>query len=135
MPELIEHIDAIGRRKGRAVLYLEFHPPAARRSYRYADDATRSSVQAWLNAHGIGWQACGPFANPQIQAPYLGQVYLDLPFDEDLPIYQELRDYLELPNGNMRQPGVRFYVLPLEHAMDNAAHDAPGYWENWAQQF
>ncbi len=26
MPALIEHIDAIARPKGRAALYLEFHP-------------------------------------------------------------------------------------------------------------
>jgi len=41
MPGLIEHIDAIARKKQRAVLYLEFHPEPYRewRNYSFEDDA------------------------------------------------------------------------------------------------
>ena len=56
MPGLIEHIDAIARRKGRAMLYLEFHPQTFGewRRYRYGDDPTRTEVLAWLDAQGLG---------------------------------------------------------------------------------
>jgi len=123
MPQLIEHIDAIARQKRRAVLYLEFHPATGWRHYRYQADAARDMVLAWLDAHQIGWQPCGPIADPCTMPPYLGQVYLDVPYDEALPAYRILRDYLELPDGSMRHAGVNFYALPLELADNIAEHD------------
>lgn len=137
MPELIEHIDAIARKKQRAVLYLEFHPKPYRewRNYSWQDDAVRKEILAWLGANGVPWQQCGSFADPRVMAPYLGQVYLDVPYDESLLDYRVLRDYLEDPDGNMRHQGVRFYAMSLEFAMQNAEHDEPGYWERWAEEF
>lgn len=137
MPRHIEHIDAIARRKGRAVLYLEFHPQPYKkwRDYRYEDDATRATVLAWFDAHKLPWVECGPFANPNQMAPYLGQVYIDVPYDDTLPDYGALRDYLEHPDGSMRHDGVRFYFMPLDYAMENVAHDEPGFWERWAENF
>lgn len=137
MPRHIEHIDAIARKKGRAVLYLEFHPKPSKewRDYRYEDDPARTAVLAWLDAQGVPWVECGPFANPNLMAPYLGQVYLDVPYDDTLPEYRTLCDYLEHPDGSMRHEGVRFYAMPLDHAMKNAEHDEPGFWERWAEDF
>ena len=129
MPQLIEHIDAIARQKGRDVLYLEFHADGERRTYRYEADPMRDEVLAWLDQHQIGWQPCGPYARPPNMPGWLGQVYLDVPFDASLAAYRTLRDYLELPDGSMRQAGVRFYALPLESANANAEHDEPGFWE------
>lgn len=137
MPGLIEHIDAIARRKQRAVLYLEFHPQpyVEWRDYRFQEDATRTAILAWLDVNGVSWTRCGPFADPRIMAPYLGQVYLAVPYDESQPDYRALRDYLEYPDGNMRHEGVRFYAMLLDHAMQNTEHDEPGYWERWAEGF
>jgi hypothetical protein len=137
MPAQIEHIDAIARRKERAVLYLEFHPRPFEqwRRYQYEDDALRAAVLDWFDAHAVQWTGCGPFADPRVMAPYLGQVYIDVPYDESLSEYRELRDYLEHPDGTMRHDGVRFYAMPLDYAMQNAAHDAPGFWERWAEDF
>jgi hypothetical protein len=137
MPGLIDHIDALARRKGRAVLYLEFHPQAFSewRRYRYGDDPMRAAVLAWLDAQGLTWQACGPFADPAVMVPYLGQVAIDVPYDECLPDYRRLCDYLEHPDGTMRHAGVRFCVMPLDYALRNAAHDAPGFWKSVAENF
>ena len=134
MPALIQHIDAIARREGRDVLYLEFHPQPYPdwRAYRHGDDTMRAQVLAWLDAHGVGWRACGAFADPAIMEPWLGQVYLDLPYDETRADYCQLRDYLELPDGSMRHAGVRFCVMPMDYANRNAEHDVPGFWERWA---
>jgi hypothetical protein len=55
--------------------------------------------------------------------------------DETDPRYCQLRDYLEHPDGSMRDDNVRFYVLKLEVAMQNAHHDEPGFWELWAETF
>lgn len=137
MPRYIEHIDAIARKKGRAVLYLESHPQPFKewRHYSYEGDVTRATVLAWFDAHDVPWTECGPFANPSVMGPYLGQVYIDVPYDENLPEYLALRDYLEHPDGSIRHDGVRFYALPLDHAMENAAHDEPGFWERLAEGF
>jgi hypothetical protein len=135
MPELIEHIDAIARKKQRAVLYLEFHPRDAWRRYRFESDALRDAVLAWLDQHQVDWRPCGPYARPGTLFPYLGQVYLDVPYDEALPEYRSLRDYLELPDGSMRHAGVRFYAMPLDYANENAEHDEPGFWERVWENF
>lgn len=95
----------------------------------------RDQVLAWFDANGIPWQQCGPFADPRVMAHYLGQVYLDVPYDESLPEYRVVRDFLEHPDGSMRHEGVRFYAMSLQHAMKNAEHDEPGYWERWAEEF
>ncbi|XLZ72747.1 hypothetical protein ABT364_12480 [Massilia sp. SR12] len=118
MPQLIDHIDAIARSKQRAVLYLEF-----------AAHAQRAQVLAWLDAHGMPWQECGPFCDGSGTQSYRGQVYIDVPYDENLAQYGTLRDYLEHADGSMRQEGVRFYAMPLDMAMRNAHHDEPGYWD------
>lgn len=137
MPQLIEHIDAIARKQGRDVLYIEFHPeaPDARKAYDYARDPVRAGVLDWLDRHAVQWRACGPIADLRVMAPYRGQVYVDVPYDETLPAYRAVRDYLEHPDGSMRQPGVRFYLLTHKFAMTNVAHDEPGFWERWFADF
>jgi hypothetical protein len=137
MPLQIEHIDAIARKKQRAVLYLEFHPVPIKewRNYRHEDDLQRAAVLAWFDAHDVPWTACGPFADLRIMAPWLGQVCIDVPYDESLHEYRVVRDYLEHPDGTMRHEGVRFCVMPLDYAMRNAEHDEPGFWERWAEEF
>jgi hypothetical protein len=66
---------------------------------------------------------------------YHGQIYLDVPFDDNDPLYVLVRDYLENPNGTRRFETVGFWYLPLEKAMENAHHDEPGFWEKWAEDF
>lgn len=129
MPELIDHIDAIARREERAMLYIEFHPQEDWRRYRFETDTARKYVLAWLDQHQFGWYPCGPFANSAHVTRYLGRVCLDVPFDDGLPAYCTLRDYLEFADGSMRHAGVRFNVMPLEYAQRNAEHDVPGFWE------
>lgn len=132
MPVLIRHIDEIARQKQRDVLYLEFHPQerSARRQYQFQQDPVRAHILLWFDEHGVAWQCCGPYADPSLMESYRGQIYIDVPFDETLARYQELRDFLEHADGTIRFEGARFMLLPLAHAMKNAAHDAPGFWEN-----
>jgi hypothetical protein len=134
---LLQHIDAIARAKQRAVLYLEFHPEQADAAadYRFERDVARDQFLDWLDCQGIGWQACGPYASVRRMESYLGQVYIDLPFDDSVPLYCRLRDALEHPDGSMKHTWVRFMALPLDVAMANAEHDAPGFWERWADMF
>lgn len=142
MPQLIEHIDAIARKKQRGVLYVEFHPENWGSfendfwcGYDYQGDKRRKTFLAWLDRNGISWQKCGPFASENGFRSYLGEIYLDVPFDESNADYQRVRDYLENPDGTLRDDNVRFYYLTLEYAMKNAHHDEPGFWDRWAENF
>jgi hypothetical protein len=143
MPMLIEHIDAIARKKQRDVLNIEFHPvnwgmdceDDSWRAYDYNQDTRRATVIAWLDGHNILWQKCGPVASETGFRSYLGEIYVDVPFDVNDPQYQLVCNYLENPDGTMRDENVRWYYLPLDHAMKNAHHDEPGFWERWAENF
>ncbi len=143
MPQIIEHIDAIARKKQRDVLYLEFSPEPNEDDmwgddngcYSFKDDTIRQKILEDLTKMGVSWSSCGEFADENYMAGYCGQIYLDVPFDKELPLYQKLEQYLEHPDGTMRFDNVRFYVLPLEMAMKNAHHDEPDFWEKWAEDF
>jgi hypothetical protein len=143
MPQLIEHIDAIARKKQRDVLYLEFSPKPSEDDmwgdnngrYSFRNDPVREKILDDLTKMGVTWLSCGGFADENYMASYAGQVYLDVPFDKDLPLYQTLETYLEHPDGSMRFENVRFYALRLEVAMRNAHHDEPDFWEKWAEDF
>jgi len=59
---------------------------------------------------GVSWMCCGGFADENYMGSYLGRVYLDVPFDKELPMYQTLEAYLEYPNGNMRLTRCNFML-------------------------
>lgn len=145
MPMLIQHIDAIARQKQRDVLFVWFHHanqtcdegehPGMEEDFDWEDSPVRRQVIAWLDAHHIAWEPCGGVANTNCMMSYMGQIYIDLPFDQAVPKYRELEAFLENPDGSMRLPGAEFCYWPLERAMENAEHDEPGFWEKWADNF
>lgn len=138
---LIEYIDAIARKKQRTVLYITFHPPTVYEdcgSYCFESDPNRKRVISWLDEHNIKWQMCGPVARETFNScmgAYLGEIYIDVPFDENDPVYQIVREYIENPDGTMRDEQVCWYYLPFEKAMENAHHDEPGFWEKLSEKW
>ena len=136
MPELIDHIDKIARDKKRDVLFVIFHKDSEEPcNFEYRDCAARETVVSWLTANNISFYPCGHFASENGWMRYLGQLYIDVPFDGHDPSYQKLKNFLENPDGTMKIPGVGFCYLPLDHAMKNAHHDEPGFWDRWADNF
>lgn len=115
MPQFIQHIDAIAREKKRDVLFVHFE------HYEEAEDSDnpiRSIVLDWLEDHEIAYAPCMGLAEEGFTNVYSGDIYIDLPFDETDPTYQELSEYLEDEQGNMRLDGVLFFVLSLEIALE-----------------
>ena len=142
----IEHIDAIARAKKRDVVFVEFHQlgKGKGRKNRHPYDAlvlewehlsARRKVIEWLDAKAIRWSPCGNFADLDYVLSYRGQLYIDLPYDSELPVFQQLTAFLEKPDGSARIPGVKFLYCTLEQAMMNAFHDESGFWESWAESF
>lgn len=66
---------------------------------------------------------------------YAGQIYIDVPFEEANPVYQQVLGYMENPDGSTRRPGVQFFALTLHAAMKNAHHDELSFWDRWAENF
>ena len=133
MPYLLKCIDQIAREKQRGALYVTFTDKDF--GFDHENDSNRKQVISWLESKGIGWLPCGHVANPNVMGSYQGQIYIDLPYDTELPAYQKLEAYLQRPDDTMRIDGVTFYYLPLEVAMKNAYMDEPGYWDRWAEDF
>lgn len=137
MPYMIEHIDAIARRKQRDALFVTFYnaPSGERSPYHWEAHPARAAIIAWLDDHGYGWNLCGEVASERVMRSYRGSIYIDLPFDRDNLAYRELEAFLEFVDGSLRFPHMRFLVIDLEHAQENAHHDEPGFWERWADGF
>lgn len=138
MPQLIKDIDAIARNKQRDALFIRFAPVnivEAMLEYNHRKDKRRKKVLAWLNKNRIAWQECVPMTSDNCSCSYIGDVYLDVPYDESDPQYQLVMNYLENPDGSLRDENVHFCYVSLENAMKNAHHDEPGFWERWAPHF
>lgn len=135
MPQLIDFIDKIARDKQRGVLFLMFSaaPCTKPTEYEPADDyeahGSRQAILQWCRGNGIRVVPCGGVASENFMEGYSGQLYLDVPYDEQDPVYQALDAYLCHPDGTSRFPDVMFCYLPLEVAMKNAHHDEPGFWQ------
>lgn len=68
MPFVLEHIDAIARKLGRGVLFVDFpacHHDIFMRSERvdYEKYKPRKTIIRWLDKNGIGWRPCAGFAD------------------------------------------------------------------------
>lgn len=136
MPQIIDHIDAIARQKQRDVLYVVFRPVSqSQPGSDWEEHPTRNAIIQWLDEKNMPWRPCAGVANVNQLVSYQGQIYIDVPFDSTLPQYAELAAYLENPDGTMRLPGAVLAYLPLEHALQNAEHDEPGFWARWAEDF
>ena len=42
----------------------------------------------------------------------MGDIYLDVPYDKDLLLYQALEAYLQYPDDRMRFDNVKFFYQP-----------------------
>lgn len=135
MPALLEHIDAIARKLGRDVLYLDFTDAKPSPCGDYRNHEHRKHILHWLDGEGIAWRECGPFASESVMRAYAGGVFIDVPFDLNDARYRKVQSFLEHPDGTMRFSDVGFYIMSLELAMKNAHHDEPGFWEHWAENF
>lgn len=131
---LLRHIDAIARQEGRDVVLVKFfsgnNPNPA-----WEKLPIRKQVIKWLDSQGFRWEPCGEWASENSIIPYLGTIYVRIPYDEESRDYQKLRAYLEKPDGSSRYDSAYLCFLKLSEAMKNAHHDEPGFWERWAESF
>jgi hypothetical protein len=140
MPQLIYHIDAIARKKGRDVVFVTFPECdvwrlGKGRPKSYERCAARKTIIHWLDENHIGWEPCASIAREDSMESYAGQIYIDVPYDPDDVLFQKLTSFLENPDGTIKNEGAKHWHLPLELAMKNKHHDEPGFWEKWVENF
>lgn len=158
MPQIIEHIDAIARQKGRTVLFIDFpiyvnldslmpcsqyemmENGESEQIVRFCREHVenyepRNKFLEFLDSNGIAWMPCGEFASENGFSCWRGQTYIDIEFDTSNPVYKKVEEYLENSDGTPKDSLMGFYYLPLEEAMKNSHHDAPGFWGDWADNF
>jgi len=142
MPQALQTLDQIARAKQRDVMCVTFHQTGKQLSYGemnaevfdWQTSMIRKEVIRFLENHNISYQQCFP---PQptngtviLASPYMGEIYIDIPYDQSEARCKLLDAYLENPDGTMKLPNVGFWLYPLEQAMKNAEQDEPGYWDN-----
>jgi len=135
MPTAIDSIDHIARKLGRDVVFIAFDTQKGETRYDYRNDSKREQLLRWLDAHDIAWQKAVDIASEYGFRPYMGSIYVDVPFDVQNPKYQQVKERLENAEGEMLDPGITLYFVTLEEAMKNAHHDEPGFWDEWAENF
>ena len=135
MPQLVGPIDRIARQKQRDVLFITFHDDDGFCSdFDWENCLIRQEVIDWLETNAIPYQQCFSMGSDGLLCcPYQGQLYLDAPYERNDPLYQKVEGYFENPDGTMRLPGVKFWLLPLATAMKNAHHDDPHYGDSFVE--
>lgn len=131
MPQLIRHIDEIARQKQREVIFLGF----SNNEWAASNKAAREKAITWLEANTIPYEPCGLMANEQCMPSYEGHLYLDIPHDQDNPLFQTLLAHFENEDGSSKVPHTLIYSMDLSMALKNKHHDEPGFWERQAENF
>ena len=111
MPQLARHIDDIAAFKQRDVLFIrkdDLFPNAD-----WFNGKPCQAITAWLDEHDIAWEYCAPpRAASGMTSPCL--LYIDLPFDTDSAMYQQLTSFLgEKADGSLRWKKLFFCLMPL----------------------
>lgn len=125
MAEIIESIDAIARRLGRDVLFLELTGEDDVPQTIYADV---SAVTDWLDQQCIVWQVCSTFSDEDswIEGGP-GAIFLDVEYIPGSSAVSVLEAYFMDEDG---QPAILGYtpnLLQLETAQKYAYRDDPDF--------
>ena len=127
MPVRIETIDAIARRLGRDVIFLDIRNGGDR---PVRDQPEIVEATAWLDAEGIGWTACLGFVPGMLLIEGGPRAtYIEAPFEPGSAMLAKLEARFETPDGHPCHPDLILTLLTLEDALINAEQDTPGFWD------
>jgi hypothetical protein len=135
MSQLLEHIDAIARKKQRDVVTVEFHNFEISYRLYYRLNPARKIVIDWLDANAIVYEECGAYASETEFDSYRGQIYVDVPCDVNDPVYLKLEAFMENQDGATKFDTAWLRGYRLEYCMKNAHHDVPGLSEDLMEKF
>ena len=120
MPQLIQYLDEIARDKKRDILFLRF---AKDMFFNYERSRIRKRILAWFDQNAIPYEECMEGTSDKGGGWYLGEVYLDVPFDTENEQYKRLAAYLEDDKGKVKHRNVGFYIYPYASAINIVPRD------------
>lgn len=127
MPVRINTIDAIARRLGRDVIFLDIRNSVDR---LVRDRPEIADATAWLDAEGIGWTACLGFVPGMLLIEGGPRaIHIEASFERGSAMLAKLEARFETPDGHPRHPDLILSLLTLEDALINTEQDAPGFWD------
>lgn len=128
-PVILETIDAIARRLGRDVIFLDIRD---RQDRPTRDRPEVAAATAWLDAEGIGWKFCFGFEPGWaiLEGGPLA-IYIDAPFEPGSALLARLEARFEAQDREHPHPDLILTLLRIAVAMVNADQDAPGFWDNF----
>ena len=127
MSARIETIDAIARRLGRDVIFLDIRNGASR---PVRDQPEFIDATAWLDAEGISWTACLGFVPGMLLIEGGPRaIHIETLFEPGSALLAQLEARFETPDGQPCHPGLVLSLLTLEDALVNADQDEPGFWD------
>jgi len=130
MPQLIKPIDKISREKKIDVLFLSFFDEDENIDYNFnwEESNVRKKVIKWLDENNIEYYPCQIFwQDGLIDLRYIGNLYLDVPFDLNNNIYKKIDKYFENLDNILKRKRPIFFYVPYDYAMKNSHHDDDEY--------
>ncbi|QWK96141.1 hypothetical protein JV213_08290 [Plesiomonas shigelloides] len=126
MSEQWTTIDAIARQRQSDVLMVTFFRPEESEldEFDYATCAVRNKALAWFDQQGIGYRECFDlWPDNDADVPYLGELFIDVPVDENNPRYLDVVHKFEHEDGSSRYLGVSLFIIPLSLAQEYRHRD------------
>lgn len=122
MYQIFKHIKEIAKDKNRDVIFIDFtqdkttHPLKNYISYYYAIDTNRINLINWLRDNKISYMEC--YSNGT--ESYMGELYIDVPVDENNEDYIKLSRYLENENEYMKTDCIHYNQFSLSEKIKYA---------------
>lgn len=120
MPQLIRAIDDIAREKQRDVIFVQFHNFSTGFVADYRTNPSREAIISWLDEQHITYIPCGGFDSGCIVEGYDGELYIDVPIDENNDDFVKLFEWFIGGGGRPRYDNAWLFYLPLAVALLNA---------------
>jgi hypothetical protein len=119
MPKLLHHIDEIACERQHDVIFVEFHNFETCYQLDYRANPSRAAIVDWLTDNNILHWECSSVPSGFGCPRYRGEIYIDVPYDRDDPLYLKLESFLENPDETMRFEGAWFRGFTLDSCMLN----------------
>lgn len=126
MPKLLHHIDEIALEMQHDVIFVEFHHLQHR--YDYQTSVSRNEIINWLVANEIPHWECSSLPSGSGSVRYRGEIYIDVAYNREDPLYLKIESFFEKPNGTMRFDGAWFRGFTLASCVSHLRFES-NQWE------
>ena len=117
MPKLLHHIDEIACQRQHDVIFVEFHHSTSNHHLDYHANTSRTEIVTWLLENKIPHWECSSLPSGFGSVRYRGEIYIDVAYNREDPLYLKIESYLENADETMRFEGALLRGVTLESCM------------------